>query len=419
MGLFNREPRSVRLDAPLRLDPGSSVNLAAGRAPWSLWADGMGKLSIRALQLILVVVVAAAVFLGIQQITVVTIPLVLALILASAFAPVMSWMRRHGVPAVLATLITLLAIVAVLGGITWLIVWAVRDQWSALYGQAEEGIQSVVAWVSSLNLNIDQAQIDEWIGTVTDFVTSAQFGSGALAGVGAVANFITGLVLLVTMLFFFLKDGPQMWAFLLRPFRGENYERAVRIGDKTVSTLGSYVRGTAAVAAVDAIGIGIGLWILQVPLWLPLSVLVFVLAFIPIVGATVAGILAALVALVANGWVVALIVVGIVVLVNQLEGNFLQPVLMGRSMKLHAFVILIALTIGTVLSGIIGAILAVPITAVAWGAVQVWDGESTPARWARRKPSEADAGSPERWRARKRKKDAAGSAVPVVTHPAP
>ncbi len=138
---------------------------------------------------------------------------------------------------------------------------------------------------------------------------------------------------MVTVLFFFLKDGPQIWEFLLRPFRGENYARARRIGDKTVTTLGSYLRGTAAVALVDAVGIGIGLLILQVPLALPLAVLVFLLAFIPIVGATVAGIIAALVALVANGPLNALLVVGVVVLVNQLEGNFLQPVLMGRSMQ--------------------------------------------------------------------------------------
>ena len=109
------------------------------------------------------------------------------------------------------------------------------------------------------------------------------------------------------------------------------------------------------------------------------------LAFIPFVGATLAGTLAALVALVTNGWVVALLVVGVVVLVNQLEGNFLQPVLMGRSMKLHPFVVLIVLTAGTFLGGIVGAVLAVPLTAVAWGIVQVWDGPNTPARWARPK----------------------------------
>jgi predicted PurR-regulated permease PerM len=177
--------------------------------------------------------------------------------------------------------------------------------------------------------------------------------------------------------------------FLLRPFRGEPYERALRVGDKTVTVLGSYVRGTATVAAVDAVGILIGLLILQVPLALPLAVLVFLLAFIPIVGATLAGILAALVALVANGWVVALLVVGVVVLVNQLEGNLLQPVLMGRSMQLHAFVILIALTAGTVLGGIVGAVLAVPITAVAWGSCRCGTAR-TPRRGGRAAPPRSD-----------------------------
>jgi putative heme transporter len=378
MGLFSSSPTTVRLDTG-----GKAVRVDTPGKPWSLWADGLGSSAIRSLQILIIVAIAAGAIWGIQQVTVVTIPLILALILASAFAPVRTWLRSRGVPSVVATLLAMLAIAALLGAVAWLIVVAVRDQWAELYAQAEKGFQDLLTWVGTLPLDIDQAQIDEWVASLTDFVTSAQFGSGAIAGVGAVANFVTGLVLLITILFFFLKDGPQMWAFLLRPFRGEAHERALRIGDKTVSTLGSYVRGTAAVAAVDAVGILIGLLILQVPLAFPLAVLVFLLAFIPIVGATVAGILAALVALVANGWFIALLVVGVVVLVNQLEGNFLQPFLMGRSMRLHAFVILIALTIGAVLGGIVGAVLAVPITAVAWGVVQVWDGPHTPARWAR------------------------------------
>lgn len=384
MGLFQSEPKTIRLQT-------EGVELKASRAPWSLWADGFGKLAIRALQVLVVVAVAAMIIFAIMQLTLVTIPLVIALILASAFAPVMKWMRRHGIPSVLATIITLLGIAVLLGGISWLIVWAVRDQWDELYAQAQDGITKVIAWVQTLPFfDSVAAQLDDITKTVTDFLTSSQFGSGAIAGVSAVASFVTGLILMITILFFFLKDGPQMWEFLLRPFRGESYTRAHRIGDKTVTVLGSYVRGTATVAAVDAIGIMIGLLILQVPLWLPLGVLVFLLAFIPIVGATLAGILAALVALVANGPINALIVVGVVVLVNQLEGNFLQPVLMGRSMKLHAFVILVALTVGTVVGGIVGAILAVPITAAVWGVVQVWDGPNLAARWARPKdPIEA------------------------------
>ena len=381
MGFFRHSPREVQLTS-------RDVELTAARAPWSLWADSFGQLAIRAVQLIVVVGLAAAIFFAIHSVTLVTLPLVIALILASAFAPAMNWMRRHGIPAVLATVITLLVIVLLLGAISWLIVWAVRDQWDDLYSQAEAGVQELLAWVNTLPFAPTSDQIDEWLQAAGDFVTSSQFGSGAIAGVSVVANFVTGLVLMVTILFFFLKDGPRMWEFLLRPFRGRQYDRGRRIGDKTVSVLGAYVRGTATVALVDALGILIGLLILQVPLAIPLAVLVFLLAFIPIVGATLAGILAALVALVANGWVNALFVVGVVVLVNQLEGNFLQPFLMGRSMKLHAFVILVALTVGTVLGGLIGAVLAVPITATVWGIIQVWDGPNTPPRWARAKPKE-------------------------------
>lgn len=378
MGLFRNDPQRVVLET-------QDVEPKATRPPWSLWADGFGKLGIRSIQIIVVVLLVAGIVFALQFLTLVTIPLVIALILACAFAPVMRWMVRRGVPAVLATVITLLVVTVLLTGVGWLIVWAIRDQWDELYAQAVDGIEAVIAWVRTLPFAPTQEQLDQWLEGILDFITSAQFGSGALAGVSAVANFVTGFVLMVTILFFFLKDGPQMWEFMLRPFRGENYLRAHRIGDKTVGVLGSYVRGTALVALVDAVGILIGLLILDVPLAIPLSVLVFLLAFIPIVGATLAGIIAALVALVANGWVNALFVVGVVVLVNQLEGNFLQPVLMGRSMKLHAFVILVALTIGTVLGGIVGAVLAVPIAAAAWGAVQVWDGPNLAARWARPK----------------------------------
>ncbi|MFC5337644.1 AI-2E family transporter [Leucobacter denitrificans] len=352
------------------------------------WTDTFGMVATRALQIIIVLGLTALVVYGMRQLTTVIIPILLALIFASTFAPVMGWMDRRGVPRVLSTVLVLLGIVVLLTGIGWLIVWAVRDQWDELAQQAQDGFTQVIAWVNTLPFAPDEEQLSHWGDMVIDFLTSAQFGSGALAGVGVAANFITGLVLMVVVLFFFLKDGPGIWKFMQRPFHGHSLARVKRVGSKTVETLGAYVRGTAAVAAVDAIGIGIGLAILKVPLALPLSVLVFILAFIPIVGATLAGIIAALVALVANGPLSAVLVVGVVVLVNQLEGNFLQPVLMGRALKLHSLVILLALTIGTVLSGILGAVLAVPIAAVCWGIIKVWDGPNLPARPFRPKPDE-------------------------------
>jgi predicted PurR-regulated permease PerM len=301
---------------------------------------------------------------------------------------VVSFLRKHRVPSVLATLICLFAVVIILGLLAWLIVWAVENQAASLVESATEGIEQLQNWVTTLPFSITDEQIQGGIDAVTDFVTSAQFGSGALAGASAVGSFLTGLVLMIVVLFFFLKDGPAIWEFMLRPFRGEHYARARRIGDKTVSTLGGYVRGTATVAAVDAIGIGVGLWIIGVPLALPLAVVVFLTAFIPLVGATAAGILAALVALVANGVPAAIWVVVVVVVVNQLEGNFLQPVLMGRTLQLHGLVILVALTAGTILGGVVGAVIAVPLMAVAWGITQVWNGEHEPAEMFRQKRRE-------------------------------
>ncbi|WP_017791722.1 AI-2E family transporter [Leucobacter salsicius] len=374
------ERRVARLEFAEEGSGGSGSHAAARGGVSGAWSDTFGLLATRSLQIIIVLALTAAAIIGMRSLSTVVIPILIALILASTFAPVMRWLRDRGVPSLVATVIMLLAIMLLLTGVGWLIVWAVQDQWSDLAKQAEEGFQQVLAWGHELPFWPSPEQLQEWQTAVVDFLTSSQFGSGALAGVGVVTNFVTGIVLLVVVLFFFLKDGPQIWRFMLRPFRGEGLARAERAGAKTVQTLGSYIRGTAAVAAVDAIGIGIGLVILQVPLALPLSVLVFMLAFIPIVGATLAGTLAALVALVANGPVSAIVVVGVVVLVNQLEGNLLQPLLMGRALKLHSLVILLALTIGTVLSGILGAVLAVPIAAVAWGIIKVWDGPDLAAR---------------------------------------
>ena len=398
-GRRHKKPRTPdpRADtAQARAQGGNSAvrngERAVSTTPASLWSDGVGKIATRALQIIILVILTAGTIWGLQTLTTVVIPILIALIFASTFSPVMRWLRSHRVPAALATVIVLLGILLILSGVGWLIVWAVRDQWDELAAQAQDGFTQVVEWAETLPFVSGTEQLIEWrdnlIDSGTDFVTSAQFGSGALAGVGALTSFVTGIILMIVVLFFFLKDGPTIWRFLLRPLQGENLARAERAGAKTVDTLGHYVRGTATVAAVDAVGIYIGLLILNVPLAVPLAVLVFILAFIPIVGATLAGILAALVALVANGPINAVLVVGIVVLVNQLEGNFLQPVLMGRALKLHSLVILLALTVGTVLSGILGAVLAVPIAAVVWGIIQVWDGPDLPARWARPKPGD-------------------------------
>lgn len=354
----------------------------------TVWTDGFGRFALRCLQVVVVLLLASVLVFAMTQLTLVLIPVMIALILASAIHPVLRWMRRKGVPSILATWLALIGLLAILGAVGWLITVAVRNQWDELVSSASDGITSLRDYVQHLPFQITDDQIENARQSVVGFLTSSSFGTGALAGVSAAANFITGLVLMIVVLFFFMKDGPKIWEFLLRPFTGSSYERAQRVGHKGVEVLGGYVRGTAIIAAVDAVGIGVALAIIQVPLALPLAVIVFLTAFIPIVGATAAGILAALVALVANGPIAALIVILVVIAVNQLEGNFLQPVVMARSLKLHPLIVLIALTVGTVLAGIVGAVLAVPIAAVVWGIVTVWNGPDTPAEPARQKRAE-------------------------------
>jgi putative heme transporter len=347
-----------------------------------LWADGFGRVGTRAAQFILLLIAVSVAVYGLIQLKLIVIPLMVALILAAALNPVVAFLRRKGLPGALATWITFLAAIVVLGGIVTGIVFAVRSEWDELVTAASDGFGELRKFVVSGPLPIDQAMIDRGIDAVTGFATSSQFGAGALAGVSTAAEVITGVLLSAVVLFYFLKDGGRIWDFFLRPFHGERQRRLRSSGARTLVVLGQYVRGTAIIAVIEAVVIGTALFILQVPLALPLAVIVFLGAFVPMVGATVAGILAALIALVANGPVVALIVVAVVIGINQLDGHVLQPIVMGRSLRLHGLVILLALAAGVILAGIIGAVLAVPLAAVTWAIIQVWaqpaDTESDP-----------------------------------------
>ena len=341
---------------------------------YSAWSDRFGRFSLRALQVIIVAVLGLAVLQVIGILKLVIVPIVLALLLSAAFAPLVGLLRnRLHFSHALAAATSMLAALLVLGGVLTLVTLQVRGQWSSLTKSATDGIAQVQGIVTAPPLNLDASAFTQLRNGLTKFVTSGAFGSGALAGVAGVVDFITALLVLVMTLFFFLKDGGRMWRFLLTPLDERRRRRAQRIGNAGLRSLGGYVRGTALVALVDAVFIGGGLFVLGVPLALPLALIVFLTAFIPIVGATIAGIVAALVTLVTNGLVPALIVVIIVIVVNQLEGNLLQPVIMGRTVRLHPLVILLALIVGSILAGITGAVVAVPITAVIWDAMKLWD----------------------------------------------
>ena len=341
----------------------------------ALWADGLGRAGIRSAQVLLILAVAVASVYALMQIKLLVIPVLIALILAAAIGPFVNMLRRRGLPGAAATGIAFVALLLVLAAVSTVIYFSVRSQWTELAQQASSGLDELENFLRTGPVPIDQEQLDQAREGIIQFATSSQVRSGAITGLSVVTEFITGTILMVVILFFFLKDGAKIWNFFLRPFTGEREAKLRRVGSRTLEVLGGYVRGTAIVALVDAVAIGAALLILQVPLAFPLAIIVFMTAFIPLVGATVAGILAALVALVANGPVVALIVVAVVVAVNQLEGDFLQPVVMGKSLQLHALVILMALTAGTILAGIVGAVLSVPLAAVAWAIIQVWTAE--------------------------------------------
>ncbi|MHA7176384.1 AI-2E family transporter [Arthrobacter sp. Sr24] len=359
--------------------PASQDTLAAPASRVALlWTNPLGRAATRAVQLLLVLALVSVAVFGLSQVSLAVLPLLIALILSSALWPLVRLARKVMSP-MLAAWTVFLGSLVVIGGVGTGIVFAVRAEWSGLVDQAVEGFKQLQGMVKDLPLQISQQQIDDGVTAVTDFLTSSQFGAGALTGLSAAGSFFTGLVLLLVILFFFLKDGDRIWAFFLSWIPRHHEAKWRASGTRTVETLGGYIRGTAIIALVDAAGIGIALWILQVPLALPLAVIVFITSFIPMVGASFAGILATLVALVANGPVVALIVLGVVILVNQLEGNFLQPVVMAHALNLHALVILLALTIGTVLAGLVGAVLSVPMTAVAWSIVKIWTGRDNEA----------------------------------------
>lgn len=354
--------------------PPESIGDAAKRSgePGLLWTDALGRTGIRSAQVLLVLATIVAVVYAAVQLKLVVIPVLIALILAAAVSPLVKLFSKR-MPRALAAVLSLLIGVVVFGGIITLIVFSIRSQYDTLQSSVVDGIDQVVDFVNNGPLPIDDQQIKDAQQSVLDFLTSSSFTSGALAGATTAIELITGTVLTLFVLFYFLKDGPRIWAFLIKPFRPVTHAKADRAGGRAISVLGGYVRGTATVALVDAVGIGIALFAYQVPLALPLTVLTFVGAFIPIVGATAGGILAALVTLVTVGVVPAIVVTIVVIIVQQVEGNFLQPVVLGKSLSLNGLVVLLVLTGGSVVGGIIGTLLSVPFTAVVWAIIKSWN----------------------------------------------
>jgi predicted PurR-regulated permease PerM len=335
-----------------------------------LWSDGLGTLGTRALQIILVIILVAGICIGISALSVVVIPVMISTILASALWPLVRLLRQK-MSALLTAWTVLIGAFVVLGGIITGIVATVVHEWDGLAKKAVEGFEQLRTWAEHLPFTITQDQIDEALSKASQVVTSPSVGAGALSGLSTVGEFFTGLVLGLVVMFFFLKDGDKIWQFFVSWVPERHRATWQKAGSRARDSFGGYARGTTIVAAVDALGIGLVMLFCGVPLAFPLAILVFLGAYIPMVGATVAGILCVLVTLVSSGFWPAIIVLIGTVVVQQLEGHLLQPVVMGSTLHLHGLVILLGLAGGTVLGGIVGAIISVPLIAAAWAMVKV------------------------------------------------
>jgi len=303
----------------------------------------------------------------VSRLSAVLIPLAIALLLSALLAPAVGFLRnRMRMPASLATAIVLAGgLVVVAGTLTMVITQFVQGA-PALAEKATGGVDQIQQWLRDGPLGLSTQQLDDalaaagtWLQTNREALTSGAFAT-ATAGVQALASGL--LILFVT--FFFLRDGDRLWRFSTRILPRPARRTVGDAGRAAWLTLVAYVRATVLVAFIDAAGIGLALAILRVEFALPLAALVFLGAFIPIVGATLSGAVAVLVALVDEGPVTALLVLAAVILVQQVESHILQPLIMGRAVSIHPLAVIVAIAAGIVLAGIVGALIAVPIVAM-------------------------------------------------------
>jgi putative heme transporter len=301
----------------------------------------------------------------------VTIPVGVALLVSALFAPLVDRLVRWGVPKGLATVIAIIVGLVVVGGVLTLVGTTVSASLPQLQTQLAAGLNNINNWLQRGPLHLSPAQLQQILTDAGTTITgnTADLTSRALSTAAAIGTVATQALLALFTLIFFLYDGALVWRFTLRIVPAGIRDRADVAGRRGFASLVSYVRGTVAVAFVDAVCIGVGIFLVGVPLALPLAALIFIGAFIPIIGAVVTGAVAVVIALVTKGFVAALIVLAILIGVMQLEGHILQPFLLGRVVRLHPLAVVLAIAVGVELAGIIGALLAVPILAVAKSAI--------------------------------------------------
>ncbi|MFF5716637.1 AI-2E family transporter [Streptomyces buecherae] len=303
----------------------------------------------------------------ISAVRLVVLAFVAALLITALLEPTVSRLRRRGVPRGLATAIVFIAGFVIMGLVGWFVVWQVMENLDSLSDRVQDGIEELRRWLLNSPFHVTEDQINdiaknlrESIGNNTEEITSA-----GLEGVTFIVELLTGIMLAMFSTLFLLYDGPKIWNWVLKLFPASAREGVAGAGPRAWQTLTGYVRGTVIVALIDAIFIGVGIFFLDVPMAVPLAVFIFLFAFIPLVGAVISGALAVVVALVTQDVFTAAMVLIVVLAVQQIEGHILQPFILGRAVRVHPLAVVLSVAAGSLIAGIGGAVVAVPLVAVA------------------------------------------------------
>jgi len=314
--------------------------------------------------LVVLAVILAALFV-VARLEVLFVALFVALLVTALLVPASSRLRAWGLPNALATGAVLAGALLVVGAALYFVGRAVLDQFDEFQAAITQGIETVREWVDT-TFGMSLEQVGERIRGILGSIggdggglTGSAFGFASTA-VEVLAG--AGIALFATI--FFVYDGPGIWSWVTRLFPSSVRGHVDTAGRLSWQTLAAYSRGTVIIAAIDALGIGLGVALVGVPLAGPIAVLVFFGAFIPIVGALVSGFVAVIIALATEGLTAALLVLAIVIAVQQVEGHILQPLIQGRMVALHPLAIVLAVAGGTTIAGLVGAVIAVPIVAV-------------------------------------------------------
>lgn len=316
----------------------------------------------------LLVVAAALVVLGyvLAQLSGILLPTLVAILITALLYPAAEWLRGKGVPSLLATVFVMGAMLSAVVGAFAIVGPSAISQFDDLAAGGREGVQRLTTYVTEGPFGVTEADIAQRVSAAVEQVRQNLGGlAGRVVGTALIAvNALAGLVLVLFLVFFFVKDGERMGNSVVGLARPQWRADARELGRQAFEVLEIYARGVVFVATVDAVLIGLALLAIGVPLVLPLALVTFLAAFFPIIGAVLAGALAVLVALVSDGFVAAGLVLAAVVVIQQVEGNVLYPLIVGRSLHLHPAAMLLVLGAGSLVAGVAGALFAVPVASV-------------------------------------------------------